>query len=494
MLNKMDIALERSRLMAQRQLLEGTTRAIRQALAHGDCVTTATADDSTGAQDNSSQLTPDLLCISGAGACSGCYEKDVLSSPTGLPLWRSIGDSYVLFHRNDSRWVVGGPAEEAASFKTKSGFFATAAAHKGVLPESVPPGGWLVYDAKQQQWVSAKSLRVRTDIPKELQISGEKRFRGAYDLVSGEFRNGFPVWKLRGRAFWIFSGSTGQWFVGDEEQQQEAEDEAFLACKARHRGLWPHEMAEDSWLAMDEESGDWQPIALTLKQPPTSVTGTPRTKASTAKRQDDLVRILDAPKALHVWVAEECSGLYEFVPPLKGAQYPTWKQHVGGHIIFMGRQGRWTIGRPGGGEADDPSFVDAATAFAAFVACEMLWPHEVPPDAWCRYNAAQRKWERASDAMRVSKDMPRSLYVVPGGQSSGCYFMAAHSEEAGAALHRHRLYDWMFNQDSQKEPAEMRPQQTAAASSWYGGVALEDVPGGLWVSQPSQEDGWLADS
>lgn len=79
------------------------------------------------------------------------------------------------------------------------------------------------------------------------------------DASTGQFKdaNGFPVWKKDDSEDYIFSGVSGQWVIGDEDERDENfdTDTGNVSTLARHNGAMPNKVTAGTWQRFDD---DWE--------------------------------------------------------------------------------------------------------------------------------------------------------------------------------------------------------------------------------------------
>lgn len=130
-----------------------------------------------------------------------------------------------------SLWLTAPPAKQPASLRTKE-------------------------QAKALQHAEVQSNQ--DDIwPATLTVTSEYGHGGTYHLVPGLRPNGLPLWKRESGQDWLFCGVSGQWFIGDEfeEQQNFRCDTGNIASYEVHAGRMPDEIGPGGWLYFNGE--DW---------------------------------------------------------------------------------------------------------------------------------------------------------------------------------------------------------------------------------------------
>jgi hypothetical protein len=74
-------------------------------------------------------------------------------------------------------------------------------------------------------------------------VNGTGEFDGEYDLVQDQRPAGMPMWKWKDGGAWLFSGTSQQWFIGDEDEQELNFDCSVgnFCSASTHGGAMPHE-------------------------------------------------------------------------------------------------------------------------------------------------------------------------------------------------------------------------------------------------------------
>jgi len=81
-----------------------------------------------------------------------------------------------------------------------------------------------------------------------------KACAGCYILQANVLANGQPLWKHRGRAYWLFSAPTGHWAIGGEDVKNEnfVRSSGWIYQERPHKGLMP-DQSSSRWLLFDDE-------------------------------------------------------------------------------------------------------------------------------------------------------------------------------------------------------------------------------------------------
>eukprot|EP00929_Paragymnodinium_shiwhaense_P041397 TRINITY_DN21499_c0_g1_i1.p1 TRINITY_DN21499_c0_g1~~TRINITY_DN21499_c0_g1_i1.p1 ORF type:complete len:1684 (-),score=480.31 TRINITY_DN21499_c0_g1_i1:299-5350(-) len=88
------------------------------------------------------------------------------------------------------------------------------------------------------------------------------KISGLYELVQGVKPAGMPLWKHRRQNYWLFTGTSGQWFIGDVDEMQANFkcDTGVVASMHKHGGVHPHKIGFGGWQWYDEDRGGvWMP-------------------------------------------------------------------------------------------------------------------------------------------------------------------------------------------------------------------------------------------
>jgi len=118
--------------------------------------------------------------------------------------------------------------------------------------------------------ISIQDLKVNLEIlvPASLEVAGSDTYDGKYNVTEGiwlatvapgQAPGGYPLWKSATSDYWLFSGKSGRWFIGDQEEAklQFNTDTGNVATSTTHQGKMPHEIAEGTWQRYDKASQVW---------------------------------------------------------------------------------------------------------------------------------------------------------------------------------------------------------------------------------------------
>mmetsp|Transcript_89705 Transcript_89705/g.252931 ORF Transcript_89705/g.252931 Transcript_89705/m.252931 type:complete len:479 (-) Transcript_89705:70-1506(-) len=102
-------------------------------------------------------------------------------------------------------------------------------------------------------------------IPVTLVVRSKQDYQGAFNLEPGTVVNGQPLWKKVDANYWIFSGTSGQWFIGDQDERDVDFncDTGKMVSESSHQGVMPHKMGP-TWKEFNAASQAWQPAPDSL--------------------------------------------------------------------------------------------------------------------------------------------------------------------------------------------------------------------------------------
>eukprot|EP00929_Paragymnodinium_shiwhaense_P034673 TRINITY_DN18836_c0_g1_i1.p1 TRINITY_DN18836_c0_g1~~TRINITY_DN18836_c0_g1_i1.p1 ORF type:complete len:1757 (+),score=410.38 TRINITY_DN18836_c0_g1_i1:207-5477(+) len=160
-------------------------------------------------------------------------------------------------------------------------------------------------------------------------VTGHAPVAGAYDVEVGVLKNLMPLWKRRGGGFWLFSGPSERWFIGDDFAFDEdfTLDEGEICAKDAHAGQLPHESGDNAWWKLvGDEWQDADGFHVGLADPP--------------------------PPVLVVRFLYGFGGAYRLYRDVEASGHPVWKRDNAEHYLFSGPCGRWFIGDEAEKDAD----------------------------------------------------------------------------------------------------------------------------------------------
>eukprot|EP00927_Polykrikos_kofoidii_P058165 TRINITY_DN52534_c0_g1_i1.p1 TRINITY_DN52534_c0_g1~~TRINITY_DN52534_c0_g1_i1.p1 ORF type:complete len:190 (+),score=35.76 TRINITY_DN52534_c0_g1_i1:64-633(+) len=81
-------------------------------------------------------------------------------------------------------------------------------------------------------------------------------FAGTYHIVPGVTPNSLPLWKKEDSDDWLFNGTSGQWFIGDEEERAEGfiSNTGNIASFEVAAGRMPDEIGPGGWLFLEDSN------------------------------------------------------------------------------------------------------------------------------------------------------------------------------------------------------------------------------------------------
>eukprot|EP00928_Gymnodinium_smaydae_P001272 TRINITY_DN10484_c0_g1_i1.p1 TRINITY_DN10484_c0_g1~~TRINITY_DN10484_c0_g1_i1.p1 ORF type:complete len:1273 (+),score=275.69 TRINITY_DN10484_c0_g1_i1:174-3821(+) len=338
---------------------------------------------------------PRMLVASATGGCDGIYELLPTELANGLPLWRRLDEARWLFSGASGQWIFGTVREQRLDFRCDSGLAASAGRHGGTMPQAVPEGTWLRFEGGK--WVPNIAMTVWPPsyaVPPVLILKGSDCLDGDYQVVSGEFPNGQPLWRRRdtdeAASAWLFSGPSGQWLIGgaDERRANFRNDAGWLTSRQCHGGLLPHRLEPASWLRWDLARAEWVPCP----------------SAAAMLDTEPLEALLVANTGI-------CDGWYALVPHRTPNGCPLWRRGDGLCWVFSGLRGQWFVG---GAEEERINFRCDTGFIASDPACHAELPEAVPAGAWRRFDG--RAWiaDAAIEVGDAATDSPgRTALKMP---------------------------------------------------------------------------------
>jgi hypothetical protein len=187
----------------------------------------------------------------------------------GRPIWKQVGCGAErwLYTGRSGRWYIGGRKEENANFQCSSGVIRSKSVYQD--SPSALRNGWQSFS--YGQWTADPAIKVWTmpapamSSATTFMITGvPEDYAGKYDS-SGDWANGFPVWKQRVGECWLFGGTDGRWYIGGFQKKlgffqapKEGTDGlTFLRSGTVHNGT-PPEHCFAAWEIADNENvGSW---------------------------------------------------------------------------------------------------------------------------------------------------------------------------------------------------------------------------------------------
>ena len=352
--------------------------------------------------------------------CAGFYHLVVSQTKNGFPLWKhGARDRWIYSGHGTQFWVIGGPTEASNNFECDEGFIAASDLHNGLMPHLFR-GGWQEDDGTN--WLEDPRIRVThaEQTPNLLYVaspSGAHEVAGYYDLVPDWLPNSFPFWKQVCGRHWLYSGLSGVWLFGSDEEYQKrfSCEEGVIAGTDRHNGRMPDKVVH-GWQRDDGMTWIADPLFAVVELSESTI-------------PHELV--VDATDALL-----ELTGPYTLVIGAQVNGFPVWEQlGAGRRWIYSGHAGGWLIGV--GLERD--SRIASATSHGGRL------PHDFC-GGWMRRGAIV--WEidvlitvsSAREGLSIIKgkpplppsnpspqlleySSPASLQVVAPGQCAGLYML-----------------------------------------------------------------------
>eukprot|EP00929_Paragymnodinium_shiwhaense_P076658 TRINITY_DN39446_c0_g1_i4.p1 TRINITY_DN39446_c0_g1~~TRINITY_DN39446_c0_g1_i4.p1 ORF type:complete len:2236 (-),score=608.99 TRINITY_DN39446_c0_g1_i4:800-7507(-) len=338
---------------------------------------------------------PPLLVVQTVdGRFEGAFEKEH-RLVNGWPIWKRLFADDWLFSSPGQRWMLGDKDEEEVDFDTDTGNLTSRMAHAGRLPDEMPWGCWLRFNERRSTWLADPGIFVReadSKVPEFLVLDAPGFFAaysGSYKLVRGDYRNGWPFWKREDENHWLFSGESGRWFIGDED---EAEvdfrcDTGNICSEEAHEGRLPNEMPRGGWLERDPEDDEWfesPGIVLTPLLVP------PRAQQPDS---DDERTVEEAPSMILVSISGtaglQCRGEYWLLVGKFRNGFPLWQRRDGRLWLFSGTDGHWLIG---GEDEKQANFECSTGLMRSQESHNGLLPHRVSQHDWMAWHEERQDW------------------------------------------------------------------------------------------------------
>lgn len=259
---------------------------------------------------------------------SGEYQLST-SHANGHPLWQRAGwgeEAYLYSGRSGKWYVVCKQLVVQRNFECNLGGLVSSHPHAGLPPDAFSGShrGWGI--RSQCGWEQDEDIRIGThpfEAPSaSLWVTSRGlKATGRFDLLEGQFANGFPLWRCAGlgAAMWLFSGNKGKWCISDHtaaEQYKFRCNSGFMLSEAAHVGLLPEQVP---W--SQEGGSSSSAVSVTTKLP-----AVPE------------VMYLISPNG-----QQRKAGTYQLVDTLCHG-YPVWKSSDGKRLLYTGNDGRWYFG------------------------------------------------------------------------------------------------------------------------------------------------------
>jgi len=341
---------------------------------------------------------PERLFISSPNAfqkLSGEYRL-CTSHANGDPMWQRVGwgeEAYLYSGRSGKWYVVCKHVVVERHFDCNLGGLVSSHPHAGLPPDAFVGShrGWGI--RSQDGWEQDEEIRIGTQ-PFESPsaslwvTSPNSRATGRFDLLEGQFTNGFPLWRRAGMgaAMWLYSGNKGKWCVGDHtivEHYKFRCNHGFLMSAMAHVGQRPEEM--ENW---STEEGSSSSTVVTTKVP-------------------------DVPEVMYLISPngqQRKAGQYLLVKDIMCNGYPVWKSCDGKRLLYTGNDGCWYFG--GSQEVTGCDF-NCASGVVASRSHGGVLPHEIGQE-WYLWNDEGWEWQ-TDDEIFVWLSPPaalKQLYLV----------------------------------------------------------------------------------
>eukprot|EP00929_Paragymnodinium_shiwhaense_P095561 TRINITY_DN56756_c0_g1_i1.p1 TRINITY_DN56756_c0_g1~~TRINITY_DN56756_c0_g1_i1.p1 ORF type:complete len:2798 (+),score=582.29 TRINITY_DN56756_c0_g1_i1:165-8558(+) len=302
------------------------------------------------------------------------------------PHWQHRTARRWLFSGKAGQWHLGDEYEYEQKFLGGTGRFVTISEHNGEMPISIPTEGWMRLDDATGEFDGDSMLQVLrpedTEPPRVVHVSAPNQIQlvGEYEVVPGALANDFPLWKKTDDNFYLYSGLSGQWLVGDAEEMEQmfACDTGFIATQYAHGGLLPHELAGTSmgsWMSFDGQAYHEDPtVAVSLGR---------------VASEGEVI----APDSIEVDSCDErFRGRYDSVASELVNGRPIWQKldDTGVFYIFSSVSGYWFFGT-----ADDRKSLFQAETCAIMSRWQHFgtYPTNVPKRDWLYFDGSRHLFD-----------------------------------------------------------------------------------------------------
>lgn len=194
----------------------------------------------------------------GAQHCAGRYELMPGKHANGWPLWKMCQGSYWLYSgQGGGHWCIGAQDVNNDKFACNAGFIISEKPHKGAMPNRIAK--WRRWDHKKERHVADASIRITKtgwSATKVLYVYSSRNHSevcaGKYELVPNGVANGWPIWKMRGGDYWLYSCKDGCWGICAKDVRAKGFDccAGFILSVETHRGQMPESVGK--WERWDE--------------------------------------------------------------------------------------------------------------------------------------------------------------------------------------------------------------------------------------------------
>jgi len=216
----------------------------------------------------------------GAQHCAGRYELVTGRRVNGWPLWKMCAGSYWLYSgRGGGHWCIGAHDVQMGNFACNAGFILSEKPHGGMMPDQITR--WNRWDHDSEGHLpdcAVQVSRIGPNVTKVLYVTCEDHHSevcaGQYDIVgnSGDcaYANGWPIWKMRGGDYWMYSCKDGCWGICAKDVRARGFDccAGFIISVEAHCGAMPDTVGR--WERFDEGEGSFMPdngVAVSAQPP-----------------------------------------------------------------------------------------------------------------------------------------------------------------------------------------------------------------------------------
>eukprot|EP00929_Paragymnodinium_shiwhaense_P048973 TRINITY_DN24720_c0_g1_i1.p1 TRINITY_DN24720_c0_g1~~TRINITY_DN24720_c0_g1_i1.p1 ORF type:complete len:552 (-),score=142.83 TRINITY_DN24720_c0_g1_i1:70-1725(-) len=429
---------------------------------------------------------PKILYVtvpSSEAECAGRYELMEGELVNDFPIWKMRNKNYWFFSGPGCQWFIGDEDEKEDKFDCDTGHIASHLGHYGTMPDKVHQGGWQRFDNDSGQWIDDPHVAVTSVVPTILMVvcPGAHDCGGMYELVPDDVPNGYPLWKMKGKQMWLFSGTTTQWFVGDESEFKDKFNcnTGYMSTHYKHNGLMPDKVKE--WQRVDKSSGVWvddDSIAVSQEIPACLYVGVPNVEA-------------------------ECAGIYKLLKDEAANGLPLWKMPEKPYWMFSGPGGQWFIGD----EDEESDKFDCNTGHIASHARHYgRMPDKMAEfGGWQKFDADEEKWVK-DGSIHVSTHCPSAFSIHFAGDDAeleGLYELLEDEVANGWPLWKlDGKPRWLFSTPGGQWfiGGEAEKAENFACNTGY--IASPDHLGhlphlmevGCWQSFDAQEQKWTTDA
>merc|ERR1711920_304379 len=128
---------------------------------------------------------------------------------------------------------------------------------KGAKGKMKPGGGYGAAAAAPDDLPADLPKSLRVQVPNG--IPDQKKCTGQYEVVTGLFANGKPVWKHKKDERWLYHGTDDLWYIGDKDEYDADFDvcEGYIRSPENAKNCMPHEEASGRWERFNTKNDTW---------------------------------------------------------------------------------------------------------------------------------------------------------------------------------------------------------------------------------------------